>query len=383
MITDRRALAPVAAEWDRLALLDARDGFFRSASWCLPWFDLVRPGAVPHVLVWRGERGGVLGVAPLCRAPFPDLGFTQEALGWAGREVVSGDFLGVACAPEHRRELTAALLAYLEKADWRLLMLGELEEGSAAETQVLEMARRRRLPYRVQEPRMCPGIALPATFDDYLGGLGSSTRYHIRRRLRDAAKAGAAVSVFEGVEAAARLPELKRLHECRWRRDGQPGTLGRPGFLRFLEAVCTAPPQGTSARLYFLGTEDAPAAALLLFRTANAALYYQAGWDPDSPLAAQSPAVVLMAESIRDSIGAGLQHYEFLRGDEGYKAKWTKTWRNTSTVLVGSGVKAGAYLRAAALKDLVKKNWGGRFGIPAAAASAAAATEPPSAGEPA
>lgn len=365
IITNRPALNALAPEWDRLAMLDARDGFFRSAAWCLPWFDLVRADATPYIVVWRDEHGNAVGIAPLCRAPFPDLGFTQETLGWAGREVVSGDFLGVACAPEHRRALTTALFAHLEQADWRLLMLGELDAAGDSQTMLIDMAQRRRLPYRVQEPRMCPWITLPATFDDYLGGLGSSTRYHIRRRLRDAAKAGATVTVFEGAEAAARLPELKRLHECRWRRDGQPGTLGRPGFLQFLEALCTAPPAGTSARLYLLGSEGHAAAALLLFRTANAALYYQAGWDPDSPLAAQSPAVVLMAESIRDSIEAGLRYYEFLRGDEGYKAKWTKTWRNTSTVLVGSGVKASAYLRTAALKDLVKRNWGGRFGIPA------------------
>lgn len=119
-------------------------------------------------------------------------------------------------------------------------------------------------------------------------------------------------------------------------------------------------PSGSACRLYVLSHQGAPLASLLMFYFGESALYYQAGWDPDSPLASQSPGVVVMANSIRDAIQEGLRYYEFLRGDESYKTRWTKTYRKTSTLLVARSLMANNYLRAARFKDIAKRflvNW--------------------------
>jgi|HubBroStandDraft_6_1064221.scaffolds.fasta_scaffold135778_2 CelD/BcsL family acetyltransferase involved in cellulose biosynthesis len=355
-VTRRADLAALTTRWDELAHNDPRDGFFRTSVWYRAWIEHVRPDAEPFVLVVREDQR-IVGLAPLCRLPYRDLGFRLSAIAWAGREVVSGDFLDFISERDARPEIISAILTFLyeQRSQWGLLVMGELVKDGASLAAVENLGERSGAPMRRQEPRICPYIAMPATFDEYLNSLSSSMRYHVRRRMRDIEKKGARLEVHsDPLEITSHLDSLIQLHLARWRRDNLPGTFGRAGFAGFLRQVCSNPPSGSSCRLYRLTHDGVPFAALLMFYFGESALYYQAGWDPDSPLVSHSPGVVVMAHSIRDAINSGCRYYEFLRGDEAYKLRWTKTYRETTTLLLGRSVAAKAYLRVTRLKDLIK-----------------------------
>lgn len=358
IIREWRPLEAIFPRWDELARQDARDGFFRTPAWYRAWMQHIRPDAEPFVAVAVDDSGEIAGLAPFCRLQYRDLGWKLNSICWAGREVVSGDFLDFVADPDRKAAVSQAILAHVwnGRRDWSMLVAGELVEGGDTASVLESLSREKRLPMRVQEERMCPYIALPQTFDDYLGSLGSSTRYHVRRRIREVIeKNGARVETYSaGADIAERLDVLARLHRARWSKAGLPGTLDRPGFIPFLRAICEAPPPGAEPRLYFLSHGSGPIAAMLVFYFGESALYYQAGWDPASPLASRSPTVVLMAHSIRDAIEHGLKYFEFLRGDEGYKSHWTKTYRKTATLLVGGSMMSRQYLRMAHWKDKVK-----------------------------
>jgi CelD/BcsL family acetyltransferase involved in cellulose biosynthesis len=68
-----------------------------------------------------------------------------------------------------------------------------------------------------------------------------------------------------------------------------------------------------------------------------------------------SPGMVLVAQSIRDAIEGGRRYFDFLRGDEPYKCRLTKSSRKTVTLLVARSFLAKEYLRVARLKDSVKR----------------------------
>jgi len=367
VVTRREELAALEPEWDALAHHDPRDGFFRTFSWYQAWLDHIRPDAEPFVFLARDGSGRLAGLAPLCRLSYRDSGFRLHAVAWAGREVVSGDFLDFLTTPEARAEVLAAMVERLKAAsEWSLLVMGELIDGGDSYRALERMGERHRLAMRRQEERLCPYIALPRAFDEYLDTLSSSTRYHIRRRLRDVEKRGAAVEVHSRPEEVVRhLDGLVRLHLARWRKDNQPGTFGRPGFREFLRQVILRPPAGSRCSLYQLVHEGTPVAALLMFYFGESALYYQAGWDPNSTLAALSPGVVLMAHSIRDAIENRLRYYEFLRGDEEYKSRWTKTYRKTATLLFARKFMARQYLQMHHWKDRIKNYLPERPGAPA------------------
>jgi CelD/BcsL family acetyltransferase involved in cellulose biosynthesis len=359
VIDKREDLGGIGPVWDELAQFDRRDGFFRTSVWYRAWMEHIRPDAQPFVIVARNGAGRIIGVAPLCRLKYRDLGFQFDAIAWGGREVVSGDFLDFVSEPESRAGVASAIfdLLWRKRSDWDMLVMGELIAGGATRGALEQLSAERGFPVRSQEERLCPYISLPGGFDEYLNTLGSSTRYHIRRRMRDVEKRGGRVDIHvQPGEILSRLDTMIRLHRARWQRDGQPGTLGRPGFAAFLRQICAAPQSGFGVRLYMLTYREAPVAALLTFYFGESALYYQAGWDPASPLASLSPGVVVMARSIRDAIENGCRYYEFLRGNEAYKSRWTSQYRETSTLLAAQGLIARQYLRVAGWKDRWKEH---------------------------
>jgi len=370
LVTRREDLGALAQRWDELARSDPRDGFFRTSGWYLAWLRHVRPDAEPFVVVVRDAGGNIIGLAPLCRVKYRDLGFRLAGISWGGREVVSGDFLGFLADGGATPQVIPAILDFLYRmrSQWSLMIIGELIDGSQSCHAVETLAQEHRLPIRRQEERICPYIALPPSFDEYLNTLSSATRYNIRRRIREFEKKGGCARVYSGPEEISHhLDTLIRLHLERWRRDNLPGTFGRPGFAAFLREVCTQPPAGSTCRLHLLTWQAAPVAALLTFYFGDSALYYQAGWD--SQFSSQSPGLVAMAHSIRDAIEHGVRYYEFLRGDEAYKSRWTKTYRKTATILVGQSLMSKQYLRAARLKDIVKYRIAGVRRNPASSSS--------------
>ena len=344
--------------WEELAFSDRLDGFFRNPRWYRLWCRHVRPDAEPFVVVARGHGHEVVGIAPLCRVSYRDLGFRLTAVVTGGREIVSGDFLDYPILPDAR---AAALPAMLERiwtsqSTWDLLIVGEVLEGGELHQAVKAFAEREGVPLRVQEERVCPYIDLPPTYEEYLRGLSPKMRYEMRRDTRDLLeKHGARITVHsdDGDEVRDHVETLIRLHLAHWRHVNNPGTLGRPELSAFLKALCPAPSSNGRTRIYVLHHQDRPVAAVLVFWYGDSALFYQTGWDPAA--ARLSPGLVLVGWSIRDAIENGFKRYDFLRGDEGYKMRLTKSSRRTITLLLARTFLARKFLNAAQLKDSVKR----------------------------
>jgi hypothetical protein len=319
----------------------------------------IRPDIEPFLVVVYDVADEIVGLAPLCKMAYRDHGFRLGGVSSAGREVVSGDFLDYPSAPERREEVLNAIMASLweKRSEWDILVVGEVSEGGDLDRTIERFADTHGLPLRRQEERVCPYIELPRTFEDYLRSISQKMRYEIRRDTRELLeKWGAIIEVHtEPAHVKENLDVLIQLHLAHWRRVSEPGTLGRPGFSEFLKDVCTSPSSGASTRLYVLRHEGKPAAALLAFWFGESVLFYQTGWDPDSPVARLSPGMVLVARSIREAIEHGFRYFDFLRGDEAYKCRLTKTSRKTVTMLVARSFLAKEYLRVARLKDSVKR----------------------------
>jgi CelD/BcsL family acetyltransferase involved in cellulose biosynthesis len=361
VVRDIHGVAAIRESWGQLAQQDRRDGFFRTPEWYEAWMRHIRPDAEPFVVVARDSAGDIVGIAPFCRLTYQDLGFRVTSLSFAGREAVSGDFLDFVATNKVRTEFADVLGPFLWdlRSEWGLLVAGELIQGGSSQQSLENFGQNTGLRLRTQEERLCPYIALPSTFDEYLATLSSSTRYHIRRRTRDLLeKQKAEIHVYsEPQEIVSGIETLMQLHVARWQRDHQPGTLGRPGFLDFLRDICGNPSAYASSKLYTMVHDSRPVAALLMFFFGDSALYYQAGWDPDAAVAGQSPGVVLMARTIRDAAEGGFKYYEFLRGDESYKSRWTTTYRTTNTLLCARSLMGRQYLRVCDWKDVAKRRF--------------------------
>ncbi len=359
-------LEEIREEWNLLASSDSRDGFFRTAECVIAWFKHIATTAEPYVITVRDSDNKLLGIAPLCKIDFRDAGFKIKTVTFAGREIVSGDFLDFIALPQHRPIVIDSVLKFIwaQKDSWSMLQLGELITDGDLHMAAKAWGKENKLPIRSQEWRICPFIDLPQSFDDFLDSLNKSMRYQIRRRERDILiKSQCTITECHDFnEIAQGLDILTELHAARWQSVNQPGNLDKLEFQQFLHEICTTPPGNGKCRLYILKHGEKAVAALLAFHYGDSALYYQAGWDPESPVSRFSPGVVLMARAIKEAISSKLRYFEFLRGDEAYKLKWTGTSRNTTTLLFGKSLMARSYLKIMSGKDsikpLIQKNTG-------------------------
>jgi CelD/BcsL family acetyltransferase involved in cellulose biosynthesis len=354
--------ASLRDDWNRLAAHAGLMSLFATYEWHATWFRRVAPDARPAVVAAAAPDGAVVGLAPLFDGPYRDLGLKLPAVGFSGREVVSGDYLDFLAEPEWRGRVVEATLGHLAGVlrTGRLVVLGEIVRGSDLDAAVTAWLEREKVRFRVQEERVCPYLELPASFEDYLKTRSRNTRSLIRRRIRQVGEAGCTVQRLEGDAILPHLPRFYELHRARWESIGQRGVFIRAGFQEFLHDLVATPPPGVVPVLHALGGDGGVSAAFLMFHCGPTAIYYQAGWDPESEQARLSPGLVLMARAIEAAIEAGCTTFDFLRGGESYKLKFTDTSRRTYTLLVARGLRTRAYLAALRAKDAAKHLYGAR-----------------------
>lgn len=168
----------------------------------------------------------------------------------------------------------------------------------------------------------CLVLSLPGTFDEYVGNLSKSLRYEVRRLNKEPYVSGKAK--FETVREPERVPDtlaiLFDLHARRWRRQFRPGAFAFSSVRKLHERFATQACRNDRLRLSVLTVDGEPVGAIYAMKTNRATFFYQSGFAPERK--SLSPGTVSVAQTIRRSIEDGCTEFDFLRGDEPYKARW-------------------------------------------------------------
>jgi CelD/BcsL family acetyltransferase involved in cellulose biosynthesis len=158
-------------------------------------------------------------------------------------------------------------------------------------------------------------IDLPGTWEDFLATLGGHDRKELRRKLRNAEKAGARLEIHEKEpEVSADLDRIfSQMREAGGAKGVKAQWMYRPLFKR------AAPDLLRNKRMcvYSLMIDDAPAAGLICFPSANGPMMWAGGWNKE--MREHSPGIVLFGMAIRHSIEKGYRYFDLLRGQCRYK----------------------------------------------------------------
>ena len=173
------------------------------------------------------------------------------------------------------------------------------------------------------------------SWDEFLASKSSNFRQQVRRRERKLAEEHDLS--FRLADDPARLDAdlevLFRLHEERWGAEGS-GALRERRSAFHREFAHIALERGW-LRLWLLELGGRPAAAWYGLRFAGRELYYQAGRDP--AFERQAVGFVLLAHTVREAMNDGMRVYDFLRGGEGYKDRFTDDDTVVRTFAAGRG----------------------------------------------
>lgn len=319
-VRSRVGLAALEREWQELAGACPTATVFQTWEWNQAWWRHFgrNLGCRLRLVLFRDSAGRLVGLAPLMTSFW--YGTVLRRLSFVGTG--ASDYLDVLAAPGWEDAVAHGLYAHLQHTGgWQIADFQQLREGSLLRT-------RRPLPETnlacldvPGEP--CPYLALPGDWDSLLRGLGKKTRANVNYYDRGLSKVYVveAAPVEREDDLNAEMSRLFELHQRRWNQRWLPGVFSGRRVQAFHRDAGRALLSQGWLRLFALKLDGVTQASLYCFAYGDRLCYYQGGFEPT--LAKLSLGTVLTARAMQTAISEGRQVFDFLRGDEPYKAKWT------------------------------------------------------------
>jgi CelD/BcsL family acetyltransferase involved in cellulose biosynthesis len=165
-------------------------------------------------------------------------------------------------------------------------------------------------------------VELPSTWEEYLSLQSKSHRKQLRRAERRLLEHGRACwhPVRDAEGFASGWETLVDLHQRRRRSLGEPGCFASRPFSAFQAEAARHLLHRGQLRLSWLSLDDHPIAAEYHLASSAATFAYQGGVDPER--LGEEPGRLSHIACIRAAIDEGHTTFDFLRGDEPYKAHW-------------------------------------------------------------
>ena len=306
ILVQREGFASLTPQWEDLLEQSPVQSIFFTPQWHeLCWQNLRDEGWQLLLMAVRAKESPI-GIAPLRRR--------QRTICFIGSVEVS-DYLDFVLQTGDEETFYRAFLDALKAEDWDILDLHCLQPASPTLVHLPPLARREGLSVILERESVSPAMALPDTWEEFLGNLNKKYRHELRRKLRRLTENNRFRYYYlEGEEVAAGMDDFLHLH----RISGHEKAAFMDGQMEaFFRAMVDRLAARNWARLYFLEVGETRVSTALCFQYGQEMLLYNSGFDP----AYRSLAVGLLLKSfcIRDAIESGMKRFDFLRGSEHYK----------------------------------------------------------------
>lgn len=335
VVRDPTSFAALRGEWGHL-LDESGASIFNSWEWLYPWYRHLGTSRQPYILAARDDGSKLVGLMPLCLERRRAMGLKLRRLAFLGETHVCGDYMDILAVPEMHAEVVEAFARYLRHAqnEWDLLDLSDIDSQSPTLAALQRYFAVSRYVSEVRPGSACPTITFErgSTFEGFLKG--SSRRENYKRRKKQLEKQpGFSLECIEHpAKLAGPFGEFLQLHALRWAEEGgSDGIEGAEVEAFHRESAALLAERG-KLRLFMMRVGGRPVASLYALRQGDTFSYYQAGRDPEWQK--MSVGLVMLVETFKRAIEEGAATYDFLRGEEPYKADWNNNLRTTVSLRV-------------------------------------------------
>jgi CelD/BcsL family acetyltransferase involved in cellulose biosynthesis len=323
-------LERLGAEWDDLFQRTNPENIFLSFGWMSTWWKHFGKGELAVIAV-RDSAGQLVAVAPFYIGRSSG-GLGARRLGFLADEGVGSDYMNVLADDRHGaaavQEIARTLFA--DRGSWDYIELRDTADSPLMADLSAELAGRGMDVFETTR-RACRYIRLPGAFEEYLAGIRIGLRANYRRRWRALRREHqAACRAVSGVaEMERHFPTLFALHRMRFEQRGVESAFLAPRVTEFhVEAMRVLAAQGF-AKMFLLEADGDAVAALYGFSVGRTFQFYQCGRHPG--WVRYGLGQVLIGNVIERTIATGHATFDFLRGDESYKAQWADRSRDNTT----------------------------------------------------
>jgi CelD/BcsL family acetyltransferase involved in cellulose biosynthesis len=318
VITSTAAFAELEPEWNALAAGSGITHPFVTHEWMWTWWQSFGADSELHILLVR-EGNRLVAIAPLMRK--------RQRL--FGRSLMSLQFLANDHTPRaefiigSRGEAAfGALSGYLaeHRSEWDMVALREVPEGSPISEELRAHARRGGLLWGSRTSYASPYLVLDEAWEETLSG---KRRWFLRNRLKKLSAYGEVEleAVRNGVAIPKALEDGFALEAAAWKGEAGTAITSEPRVRLFYTALAERAARRGWLRLQFLKVGGRRVAFAYSLVYANRMYLLKPGFDPE--FAACSPGNLLTHLVLRDAQASGVESYDFLGRDDGWKRQWS------------------------------------------------------------
>jgi len=348
LVTDTQFEA-IREEWNDLLSQSANNEITLTWEWIHTWWGVFKDDTRRlMILAVRDENNCLVGIAPFqLRTVYPywflpainQLSFL--AFGEEEADEICTDYLNFIISRGCGVEVISKIWEYLtsDQADaWDEILLDAISRDSENVRHLCTVVESQsRYDYEEVVNGHCYFMKLPVSWDAFMESLDNGFRSKYRRDLKRAAAQG------KLIYSLAKTPEalkegfglLTRLHQLRWTGKGREGVFSSRKFSLFHERFSDLALKNGYIELRSIHLNDVPLAVIYNFFYNNKIYFYQTGIDT-LPYKNIAPGMLMHGHCIADAIDRNIREYDFLRGEAGYKAKWTRQFRDLKTIRISS-----------------------------------------------
>ena len=318
-ISDLQDLRPA---WDDLLSKYPLATTFSTWEWLTCWWRAFGGNRQHLVLCAFDESNSLIGLAPFSLGHERHSGVSLRILRMMGDGSFDSDNLDLPVVPGFEEAFAQSVIWYLnkEKSHWDLCELNTLPVDSPAASHLSRLAKVRRWAFS-ESFTASSAIQLPATWDAYLAMLSSEDRKNLPRYTRRLQNRHAMrIYRCDANTFPECLESLYRLHQARWESVGEAGSFSSAQRRNFYwELSCSLLKRGW-LELWVLELDSETVAVQFAFRYGDRVFQLQEGYDHRR--SSDRPGYVLRGEVLKTLIREGVRVYDFLGGEDQYKARW-------------------------------------------------------------
>ncbi len=322
-------------EWDWLFKTSGCDNAFLSFAWMSEWWLHFGRRHQLFVVTVRNSDGQLVALAPLYICFWSRL-MRIRRLGLLGDRFVGSDYLDVLVDTNYSNEAARCLAEFLlaHNAEWDFADFSDTMSASHVSTALRAQLQERNLNCETALSSVCPYIALPQTAEAYIASLSPKIRKNLNYKLRALERLGEVsfITTTQRPEIEDAFEELLRLHRARADVRGQASAFTEIGVTPFHKAALKAMSEASLACVHLLQLSGKAIAAVYTLRAGKKVSFYQAGMNPE--YARCSVGSLLIRFAIEEAIRSGDSEFDFLRGEEMYKAQWVNRSRQMQCVQI-------------------------------------------------
>ncbi|HEY1803095.1 MAG TPA: GNAT family N-acetyltransferase [Terracidiphilus sp.] len=352
VVTGEDEVINLSDDWNRLSLASDYPNVFMTFDWFQAWYQrLIKlkgsPKRQPNIIVLR-KNGIATGISPIVQTISSRFGFSLRRLEFLAREH-EWDYNDLILGNDVHEQIEA-IINFLNDTckDWDLIDLRNLRDTGTMISGIKSALARTGLPYRqLAEEERCPYLRIDSPWSEMLNRHSRSTRRTYQRFI-DMTRKGLNVRIVDNPHEEPQLLSRLIAVEAQKQVGGRPS----PPFLGkypdvFQHVFDTLGPRGWIS-VVLSEWKDELVAWQLLYRCGESIWGYLTAYD--HRFSDLSPGAMLIPKVVDYGFTHGFNEFDFLKGEESYKMRWSTGYHQTYRLLIWnrrwvSRLSAMAYLK--------------------------------------